>query len=339
MAHAKGAQMLQLKKQIAEKTVSGVYLLFGDERYLINLYLERIRRTLLTEEEEFMNYSFAEDPGEEGKVVEMMETLPFMAEHRLVVIKDSGFFAPGEDHSGLLEALDRLDSSAVVIFDEKAVDKRSVLYKKVAKVGRCVEFTTQSPDTLAKWLSVEAKENNTLLSPAAAGFMVHYCGTDMTLLSAELQKLLALCADKAKREITTDDIRAVCTSNGMESIFKLIDCMSEGKPASALTVYNELISGGEKPNGIFYMICRQFRLLLRTKILVREGSKAYDIQQSLGVQDFVARKLVMQSGRFSEEELREALTDLLKLDADSKIGNMDISDACMSILLRYSKKA
>jgi len=338
MAYAKGAKMLQLKKQIAEKSLSGVYLLFGEERYLINLYVERIRHALLTEDEEFMNYSYVENPGEEGKVIEMMETLPFMAEHRLVVIKDCGFFAPGEDYSALLEALDRLDPSTVVLFDEKTVDKRSALYKKVSKVGRAVEFATQSPDTLSKWISVEVKDKGLGISATTAGFLVHYCGTDMTLLSNEIQKLVSLCTGSSRQEITTDDIRAVCTSNGMESIFKLTDAMSEGKPGSALTIYNELISGGEKPNGIFYMICRQFRLLLRTKILVREGSSAYDIQQGLGVQDYVAKKLMAQSSRFSEDALREALTDLLRLDANSKIGNVDISDACMSILLRYSKK-
>ena len=52
--------MKRLKNDIKEKKFKNIYLFYGSEEYLKRIYIEKLKKELVTKETEIMNYDFFE---------------------------------------------------------------------------------------------------------------------------------------------------------------------------------------------------------------------------------------------------------------------------------------
>ena len=68
-----------LKEQIQKGQIGKLYLFYGEERFLIQLYEQRIKKALLLPEDEMMNLDVMQSPQDPLQVQSSIETLPFMA--------------------------------------------------------------------------------------------------------------------------------------------------------------------------------------------------------------------------------------------------------------------
>ena len=69
-----------------------VYLLYGEEAYLKNQYKKKLQQAL-SREGDTMNAAYYEGKNiNPGEIIDLAETLPFFAEHRLILIENSGIF-------------------------------------------------------------------------------------------------------------------------------------------------------------------------------------------------------------------------------------------------------
>ena len=93
-----------LNQDIKDKTFRRVYLLFGDEPFLVNSYKKRLREAIAGDDT--MNYNYFEGKGPDVKeIISLADTMPFFAERRLVLIDGSGFFkSSARVCSGIKEA-------------------------------------------------------------------------------------------------------------------------------------------------------------------------------------------------------------------------------------------
>ena len=138
-----------LNQDIKDKTFKRVYLLFGDEPFLVNSYKKRLREAIAGDDT--MNYNYFEGKGPDVKeIISLADTMPFFAERRLVLIDGSGFFkssAPEE----LVNYIPEIPESTCMVFVESEVDKRNKLYKKVKDNGYAAELKKQDADQLMRW--------------------------------------------------------------------------------------------------------------------------------------------------------------------------------------------
>jgi DNA polymerase-3 subunit delta len=86
-----------------------------------------------------------------------------------------------------------------------------------------------------------------------------------------------------------------------------------------------LISTGEPPLRVTYMIRRQFRLVAQARALFERGASRGEVARELRVPPFVARKLEEQARGLGEEDLERALALVLDLERGLK-GGSDLSD-------------
>ena len=87
--------MKELKEDIKKKNFKRVYLFFGEEKYLKNKYTKEIKNAVIAEDD-LMNYT--EYEGKNAgflNISDMADTVPFLNEYRVIIIKDSGLFYSG----------------------------------------------------------------------------------------------------------------------------------------------------------------------------------------------------------------------------------------------------
>ena len=81
--------MKTIDNDIKRQEYKKVYLLYGEERYLIRQYRDKLKKAM-TKPDDTMNFSsFEGDDINVKEVIDLAETLPFFADRRVILIEDS----------------------------------------------------------------------------------------------------------------------------------------------------------------------------------------------------------------------------------------------------------
>jgi DNA polymerase-3 subunit delta len=324
--------MKSLKEDLESGKLKKVYLLYGEEVYLKNLYKKKLKDAVLPSGDT-MNLSAYEGKGIQiREVIERAETLPFFADRRLVLIENSGFFKAASPE--LAEYIPRMPEETCMVFVENEVDRRGKLYKAVSSAGRAVELKRQNEKTLMNWvLSALRKEKKNITSATMELFLT-CTGSDMEFIQNELEKLL--CYTAGRDVITSEDVEQICTVRTENKIFDMINAVSEGKQKRALALYYDLLSLKEPPMRILYLITRQFNLLMQVKDMLEQGFSQDTIAQKLKIQSFIVRNCARQARSFGLKELKTVVKDCVDMEEAVKSGMMNDTMGVELLIVKYS---
>lgn len=311
--------MQHIQNDIKTNNFKHAYLLFGEERYLKRQYTDRLRKALCPEGDSMNTHFYHGKNLPIGEIIDLAETMPFLAERRTIFISDSGLFKSGGEE--LANYLASCNDSTCFVFTESEVDKRSKLYKAVQANGYAAEFTIQDEKTLKHWIAgVLAKENKKITENTAQLFLTKV-GTDMENIQMELEKLICYCMDR--EVVTSEDVETICTNRVSNHIFDMINAIAEGKTKQALDLYYDLLSLKEPPMRILFLLARQCNLLLITKDMRAKGYDSKAIAPKLGVPPFIASKYITQAGQFKTATLRNAVEKCVEAEEAVKNGRMN----------------
>ncbi len=327
------------QKQLSEELKNGVfrpcYLIYGEESYLRYQDRDNILKALSVDDSSmnFNRYNADNCPVEE--IISMADTMPFLAEKRVILVEDSGLFKSGSPE--LSEYLKNPSDTTVFVFVEEEVDKRKDMFKAVSKTGFEIECIVQTDDMLKKWIANRFKGEGKNISPRAAAFFLDRVGTDMSNIVSEIEKLVCYCMDR--NEIREEDIDAVCANYLTGRIFAMTDAIAERNQKRAVELYYDLLALKEKPASILYLITRQFNLMLQAKEMVESRKSANEIASALKVQPFVAGKYQRWSASYTFKQLKDAVELCVSADADVKSGKLNNIISVEMVIIECTRKS
>lgn len=324
--------MQKLNEEIKSGNLKPLYLLYGEETYLIKQYRDRIK-TALIDGDDSMNYHYFEGKDINiGEVIDLAETLPFFSDRRVIIIENSGLFKHGGEQ--LAEYLKEPSETTFFVLVENEIDKRSKLYKAVGAKGRAVEFKAQDESILRRWILGILKKENKKITDKDLQLFLEKTGTDMENISKELEKLICYCIDK--EVISKEDIEAVCIRQINNQIFDMMNAIAEKRQKEAMELYYDLLTLKEPPMRILFLLARQFNLLLQVKELNNKGYSSKIIGETVGLPGFIAGKYMNQAAKFSADELRLAVNDCVETEEAVKTGKMNDVLSVELLLIKYS---
>lgn len=312
--------MKQITDDIKQNKFKQVYLLFGEERYLRRQYREKLQAALCGDGDT-MNVHFYEGKDVPvGEIIDLAETLPFLAERRVILLSDSGLFKSGGEK--MAEYLSSAPcETTFFVFSESEVDKRSKLYKAVQSKGYAAEFAAQDENTLKRWIGSTLARDGKKITESTVQLILSKTGTGMDNIQMELEKLACYCMD---RDVITDrDVEDICTTRISNRIFDMINAVADKRQREALELYYDLLALKEPPMRILFLIARQCNMLLQTKELKSGGHDNKTIGSKIGVPPFIAQKYVNQAARFKTSTLRNAVQKCVEAEEAVKSGRMN----------------
>ncbi len=325
--------MKNLQQDILSGNFKQVYLLYGEELYLKNQYKNRLRKAILPEDDT-MNFSVYEGKGiDVQQVISQADTLPFFADHRLILIEESGFFKKACPE--LTDYLPQMPQETILLFVEDDVDKRSKLFKTVQKLGRATELGRQDEKTLMKWVSGMIRKERKEITAGALNRFLEMAGDDMENIAQELEKLLSYTLDKDG--IVQSDVEAVCTVTTENRIFDMIRAVAEKRQKQALDLYYDLLSLKEQPMRILFLLARQFNQMLQIKDLREQGYDSGTIAKKTGMAPFIVKRSLEQANRFSVDMLRRIVEDCVRAEEDVKTGRLGDRLAVEMLIVKFSE--
>lgn len=313
--------LLQLKNAIRNGKLEPMYLFFGEEEYLKELYTEKIKA--LVPDGGFPDFNRLEFEGKDVPLAsydDAWEGFPMMTDKRLIFIKDSeAFNRPNDETKTFWQSkFKHVSDDTVVVFCETKVDKRSVTYKAFIKSGTAVEFAYQSDADLTTWVSKQALNAKIKISKDTAMYFVNVCDKGINNLQNELDKLFAYCDG----EITKTDVDRVVSKSLEIQVFDLTDAILEGNAAKAMEVMGGIRTSNESSLGILYLVNSAAEKLLTAKMM--EGRSVSEIASAMGTAPFIAGKYADGAKGFSKEALVRMVRRVPEIDYEIKLGKTDM---------------
>lgn len=324
--------MKNIVKDIEKGELKRVYLIYGEEKYLVRSIKNRLLKGIVNDGDN-MNFSkFAGKDCNAGHVIDLAETMPFLADYRVILLEDTNWFKSScED---MAEYVKSIPDETVIIFVEAEVDKRNKLYKQVKANGYICECKRMNNAELTKWILVRLKKENKNITKENMNYLLEKIGDDMDNIHCELDKLLSYTYEKDI--IEKEDIDSICISEITGRIFDMVDALGNKNQKKALDLYYDLIAVREAPMRILFMLTRQFNIMYQIKEMSEEGISQGDIAQNMGLAPFIVNKTMKQCNNFKLNKLKGAINYCIKLEEAVKQGNMNDKMAVEMIIVKYS---
>jgi DNA polymerase-3 subunit delta len=311
--------MQRINEDIKSGDFKHIYLLYGEEHYLKRQYTDKLKSALCSEGDQMNTHFFTGKDISVGEIIDLAETLPFLADRRVIFISDSGLFKSGGER--MAEYLSDPNETSFFVFTESEIDKRSKLYKTVQSKGCAVEFGAQDESTLKRWVAGILKRENKRITESTVQLFLTKTGTDMENIHTELEKLICYCMD---RDVVTDeDVNTICTNRISNHIFDMTEAIAKGETKKALDLYYDLLALKEPPLRILFLISRQYNMLLQVKVMKSKGFDNKAIGQAVGLPPFVVGKYIAQADRFKTSELKQSVTACVDAEEAVKTGRMN----------------
>ncbi len=309
-----------------------VYLLYGEETYLLHQYRDKLQAAL-SDGEDTMNTAFFSGKGIDPKqLIDLAETMPFFAERRCIFIDGSGFFKKAPEE--LASYMEEIPESTYFVFSEAEVDKRNKMFKQVKKSGRAVEFQRQRENVLMQWILGRLKKEEKKITRPVMELFLSKTGDDMEVIDRELEKLLCYCMDQDV--IAAEDVEAVCVNPVSNRIFEMVDAIAGKQQKRALELYEDLLMLKEAPMRILFLVTRQFQILMQLKELTDRGFDYRYMAEKVGVPEFAVRKYIGQSRKFSADQIQAAVRDGVQTEEEIKTGQITDRLAVELYIIKYS---
>ena len=214
--------MEKLRQDIRANQFERVYLLYGEERYLVQMYKNQLKKAIIGDDTMNLNqYTGKGLPVQE--VENAVMTMPFFADRRLVLLEDTGLFKSSDElWSNLVKTI---PESCHVLFVEQEVDKRSRMYKAVKECGYCAEMTHPSMQQRTQWILKGFGRYGLKITQSALDSFLEKTGDDMENIRNEMEKLASFCM--GKEGITKEDVDFVCTEQIENRIFDMTQAVAE----------------------------------------------------------------------------------------------------------------
>ena len=324
--------MKTIDQDIKEGKIKNVYLLYGEEQYLIRQYRDKLKRAIVAEDDTMNFGAFSGADINQKEIIDLAETLPFFAERRLILVEDSGLFKKSAEE--LADYMAHVPETTYFLFVEQEVDRKTKMFKEVKKIGSAVEFPRQSDDILSRWVETRLKKNGKQIKRDAYALFVRKTGNDMENIDRELEKLLCYTLDKDYIDVS--DVEAITTEQTENKVFEMVDCITQHRQKQALELYYDLLALKEAPMRILYLITNQFQRMMIVKSMTAQGFGSRDIAVKAGCPDWAVRKYQSQCRDYTMEQLKQAVRDGVEYETAVKTGHMNDQMAVELFLVEYS---
>lgn len=310
-----------LKSQLKSGALGVLYVFYGPERYLLEHYVEELRKKALPEGMEAFNLDRLEGQGLTlQKLRDSVECAPMMSEKRLVIVRDYDLYKQSSDtRKGFEEMFCDLPGTCCLVFVydvlEYKRDKRQKLAEVIGTHGLEVEFRLQDEEQLVKWMRKRLRAHGKDIAYSDAQYMLFLCGSEMHALGQELEKLAAYSKGEV---VTRAELDAVVVPVLEARVFAMCSAVASGNTAKAASMLRDLASLKEEPVAILGALSWQLRGIYAAKLVLEKRLGAKDYMELTGSRSqYQAGEMLKLARRHTLAWCRDAA--LLCLDSDRRL--------------------
>ena len=309
-----------------------IYFLHGQEDYLIEQELQKLKTKIVDKTFLATNYRVVENP-KYLELIDILRTPSLMFGNVFIVINCEKYFfyAKGKinfedkELKEIEDIISTMPESLHIAFvckidreSTKKIDTRRKLYKILAKNAQMQEFPEfkSYQKELVAWVQKTAKSKDLILAGDVIQFLIERLGVNLRVIENELEKLkLALYPTKMVKK---EDIQYICTSS--EDIFLLTDYILKGQKDLALLEFKKL-STNKHYLEILAVLQTNFSKLASIKV-DSVSMNSFEIASKTKLPEFVVKKQLEKLKNVPMDKIIKIRENLLQAEYRVKTGEI-----------------
>ncbi|MBU5450392.1 DNA polymerase III subunit delta [Acetivibrio sp. MSJd-27] len=318
----------ELDKRLKSGVVDPVYLFYGNEDYVKEVYVERIKEIVLQNDMMEMNFHPIKENITKEELTELIDSVPMMCDRKLIYLNGLGIVKSGlkqEIKDTVMDILADIPPYAVIIIKEDTIDKRQkALLKQIEKKGVIVEFPYLSENDMITFVNREVGKYGKKIKKEDIEYLIYLCDTSINAILREVEKLCNYVGDA--QIITREDIDKMVKKSIETRIFELSDAMVSKNKTLAYQILSELkLFKFQYPAAtLLSLIARHMIGIYNMKI----NSDVYATSEKMKYLDgkvppFVVNKYIKQGANLSADSLKSFIKEISKLDIQTKSSGLD----------------
>lgn len=308
----------ELKKKLNEEGLKPIYFIYGKDDYLRNSAINMIVSRAVTNMKE-LNFDSFDTNFNENEIFYKSNTLPFMSEKRVVLLKE---YYPKELGENFKKYFASPNTDCVFVISN--LEKCDAISKH-----RNVEQVTcdkMDASLVRKWVVSAFNKQNLKVTTSAVDLLVKYTLSNFSLMQAEIDKLGSYKTDDV---VTEADIEKVVSKCEEFAFYECVNYVLDKNMPMAMDSMNFILRDKTKSQPLFISLYNNVRIMLYIK--VNKLGKD-ELVSKFKVLPFVAPKLINQSKNFSPLKLVDAVKLAYELDGKIKNGKIDVQDAIINFI-------
>ena len=332
-----------LKRDLAAGTPGTLYIFHGEETYLRDYYLERLKASLIPAGMESFNHHRLRGKDLEGNLrllEDRLDALPMMSPRTLIQVDDYDLFgAPEEERDRMIRILSDLpDYCCLVFLYDISAYKVDGRMRKLAgflrEKAREVYFSPQGQSHLVDWIGRRFQALDHDISVRDAEYLIFLCGDLMNGLIGEIAKIGAYAR---RRRVTREDIDAVAVPQIDAVVFRMTDALTQGRFDLAFSILSDMLLLKQEPIVILAVLGKHIRQLHSARAALENGKGSQWLQEVWSMHSFPAGKLMEDAWRHDLAWCRWAIARCAQTDLEMKsVTGADSRDRLISLMLELS---
>lgn len=305
-----------IMQNLKRKVYHPIYLLQGDEPFFSDQVSNYIEKNVLSEAEKGFNQTvFYGKDTDERTIVEAALRFPMMAEKQVIIVKEAQSLKKIEE----LEyyASKPLASTILVInYKYKTLDGRTKLYKAIQKNGVILTTKKLYENQVHAWVVQYLKQFEYTITPQASQILTESLGTELSVVSNELNKLVIAVKDTNK--ITPEHIEKHIGLSKDFNVLELQDALGTRNILKANRIINYFSANPQKhPIQMTISILFGYFSKVFSSHFINDKSDE-GVRAAMNLHPFYAKKIAAASKRYTPAKLYEIIGILREYDMKSK---------------------
>jgi len=303
------------------------YCVFGTENLRIKNKIDSIfqEEGIVDNGMNIMVYDAINNDFSIAQVIDDCWTIPFLAEKKIVHVKNSLFLSSGvslneSDQNRIVDYLKKPCPDTVLIFSGvfEKIDSRKKLGKNIRQWMRCYECNTLDESEFHSYVKNRLKQSDICLDDSTYLELLSRLKPDLMGFEHVLQKLILY-----PEPLDVKAIKQLVTKSLDDNVFDLVNAVVAGDLKQSMHLWRDLQITNTDPIGLLTLISNQFRLLYQVKVLSFSKHTESEIASMLKVHPYRV-KLAKNSGvSISLKRLETLIQMCSKLDQQFKTGTVD----------------
>lgn len=296
-----------------------IYFLMGEEPYFIDKISDYIEHNILNDDEKDMNIRvlYGKDIKIEDAIIEARQ-YPFMAEHRVVIIKEAQNLKRNIDKIELYLKAPVQSTILVFCYKYDKLDGRKKYVKDIEKAGVLFQTPTIYDNQMPEWVISYCQEEGLKIDARAANMLANHIGKDLLRMASEIDKLKIIIAPSKTNTITAEIVERNVGISKEYNNFELVNAL--GKKNVELT-FRIVDYFGKSPKSFVIqttlaVLFNFFHNTLHYQLLTDKTSEA--ASQRLGINRFFIKDYVDAARLYPISKLRRIIGYIRHTDAKSK---------------------
>lgn len=235
-----------LSDSILRREFAPVYMLMGEESYYIDLLVQQLSDSVLTEDEKAFNLTviYCESDTQPAQILAAARRYPVMASHQLVIVKEAQQLRGIEQ---LMPYLEKPVPTTVLVLCYKhgSLNNRTVL-NALRKAGVVFKSGRVGEGQLPAFISSYLQRRGVGIDHSAALMMAGNVGADLVRLSSELDKL-CVALPEGTATISAEMVERYVGISKDFNVWELRSALVRKNAYKAYLILSHLLEGGNTP--------------------------------------------------------------------------------------------